>query len=168
MNGRLYDPVIARMLSPDPFVQAPNSLQSYNRYTYVFNNPLSYTDPSGYAGITAGPMKGFDYTTSFSVWASRNDYSAFNCYIPEVTYGSNAGMGPTYDEIGGVYRDASGNIISSSRAINYYVNDEYYTKGDNLKDYIEISILLKIIEQIKNQESMEIDTNIPPKISELV
>lgn len=34
-------------MSPDPFIQAPFNSQSYNRYSYVFNNPLSYTDPSG-------------------------------------------------------------------------------------------------------------------------
>jgi RHS repeat-associated protein len=48
MNGRVYDPELGRMLSPDPIVQAPYNLQSYNRYSYVMNNPLSYTDPSGY------------------------------------------------------------------------------------------------------------------------
>jgi RHS repeat-associated protein len=47
MNGRLYDPVVGRMLSPDNFVQDPFSTQSYNRYSYVLNNPLKYTDPSG-------------------------------------------------------------------------------------------------------------------------
>ena len=48
MNGRVYDPVIARFLSADPIIQAPSNLQSLNRYSYVINNPLSYTDPSGY------------------------------------------------------------------------------------------------------------------------
>ena len=48
MNGRVYDPTLARFMSPDPFVQAPYNTQSYNRYSYVFNNPLSFTDPSGY------------------------------------------------------------------------------------------------------------------------
>ena len=47
MNGRMYDPVISRFLSPDPFVQAPEDLQNYNRYSYCLNNPLKYTDPSG-------------------------------------------------------------------------------------------------------------------------
>ena len=40
MNGRLYDPVIARFFSPDNFVQAPSFTQSYNRYSYCLNNPL--------------------------------------------------------------------------------------------------------------------------------
>jgi RHS repeat-associated protein len=48
MNGRIYDPLLGRFLSADPYIQAPNNLQSYNRYSYVFNNPLKYTDPSGY------------------------------------------------------------------------------------------------------------------------
>lgn len=47
MNGRLYDPVNGRMLRPDNFVQDPGSTQSYNRYSYCWNNPLKYTDPSG-------------------------------------------------------------------------------------------------------------------------
>jgi RHS repeat-associated protein len=47
MNARLYDPVIGRFLSPDPYVQAPDYSQSFNRYAYVWNNPLIYTDPDG-------------------------------------------------------------------------------------------------------------------------
>ncbi|HEC84313.1 MAG TPA: hypothetical protein ENI48_03590 [Thioploca sp.] len=47
-NGRLYDPVIGRFLSADPFVQAPTFSQSLNRYSYVMNNPLSLVDPSGF------------------------------------------------------------------------------------------------------------------------
>jgi RHS repeat-associated protein len=48
MNGRIYDPLIGRFMSADPFIQAPENLQSYNRYSYVFNNALAFTDPSGY------------------------------------------------------------------------------------------------------------------------
>jgi RHS repeat-associated protein len=51
MNGRVYDPAAGRFLSPDPNVQAPTDLQSYNRYSYVLNNPLRYTDPTGYSSI---------------------------------------------------------------------------------------------------------------------
>ncbi len=47
MNGRVYDPVIGRFLSPDPWIQDPNNSQSFNRYSYVWNNPLRYTDPTG-------------------------------------------------------------------------------------------------------------------------
>jgi len=47
MNGRIYDPALHRFLQPDPVIQAPGNLQGWNAYTYVFNNPLVYTDPSG-------------------------------------------------------------------------------------------------------------------------
>lgn len=47
MNGRMYDPVLGRMLSPDNYVSSPGSTQAFNRYSYALNNPLVYTDPSG-------------------------------------------------------------------------------------------------------------------------
>jgi RHS repeat-associated protein len=51
MNGRVYDPQIGRFLSADSFVQDPLNSQSYDRYSYVINNPVSRTDPSGYLHI---------------------------------------------------------------------------------------------------------------------
>ncbi|MDE0451529.1 MAG: colicin E5-related ribonuclease [Gammaproteobacteria bacterium] len=47
MNGRMYDPRLGRFLSPDPIVGDPTSSQSWNLYSYVRNNPLSYVDPTG-------------------------------------------------------------------------------------------------------------------------
>ena len=47
MNGRVYDPFIARFLSPDNFVQEPGYSQNFNRYSYAYNNPLKFTDPDG-------------------------------------------------------------------------------------------------------------------------
>ncbi|MFA6409526.1 MAG: RHS repeat-associated core domain-containing protein [Gammaproteobacteria bacterium] len=48
MNGRIYDPILARFLSADPSVQMPTNLQSLNRYSYCVNNPLRYVDPNGF------------------------------------------------------------------------------------------------------------------------
>ncbi|SHG60094.1 RHS repeat-associated core domain-containing protein [Flavobacterium defluvii] len=47
MNGRIYDPKLHRFLQPDNFVQDPFNTQNYNRYGYVLNNPLKYTDYNG-------------------------------------------------------------------------------------------------------------------------
>ncbi len=47
MNGRMYDPRLGRFLSPDPIVGDVTSSQSWNLYSYVTNNPLSYVDPTG-------------------------------------------------------------------------------------------------------------------------
>jgi RHS repeat-associated protein len=48
MNGRVQDPELGRFISADPFVQAPYHSQSLNRYSYVWNNPLTFVDPSGF------------------------------------------------------------------------------------------------------------------------
>jgi RHS repeat-associated protein len=53
MNGRLYDPQLARMLSPDPVVGDAADPQTYNRYAYVYNQPLRLTDPTGHCPICA-------------------------------------------------------------------------------------------------------------------
>ena len=55
MNGRVYDPLLARFLNADPLLQDNTDGQNYNRYSYVLNNPTKYTDPSGYAFQGAGP-----------------------------------------------------------------------------------------------------------------
>jgi RHS repeat-associated protein len=52
MNGRVYNPITGQFVSADPIIQAPGNLQSYNRYAYVINNPLSLTDPSGYSWLS--------------------------------------------------------------------------------------------------------------------
>lgn len=49
MNGRVYDPLVARFMSADPLIQDPMHSQSYNRYTYVWNNPTNLTDPTGFS-----------------------------------------------------------------------------------------------------------------------
>jgi len=48
MNGRIYDPETARFLSPDPIIKDSYNLLCYNRYSYCMNNPLKYSDPTGY------------------------------------------------------------------------------------------------------------------------
>jgi RHS repeat-associated protein len=49
MNGRVEDAISGRMMSPDPHVPDPSDAQSYNRYSYVNNNPLTLVDPTGFS-----------------------------------------------------------------------------------------------------------------------
>jgi RHS repeat-associated protein len=48
MNGRVEDAILGRFLSPDPHIPDPTNAQSYNRYSYVRNNPLTRVDPTGF------------------------------------------------------------------------------------------------------------------------
>ena len=54
MNARLYDPVLGRMLQSDTMIPDTRDPLAYNRYIYVKNNPLKYTDPTGHWFIVAG------------------------------------------------------------------------------------------------------------------
>jgi RHS repeat-associated protein len=71
MNGRMYDATIGRFLSVDQLVSDPSDMQAYNRYSYVRNDPLARTDPSGWAddkpSKTWEPFKGGYFMTTFIV-----------------------------------------------------------------------------------------------------
>ena len=47
-NARYLDPQLGRFTQPDTIVPQPGNPQALNRYSYVLNNPLRYTDPTGY------------------------------------------------------------------------------------------------------------------------
>jgi RHS repeat-associated protein len=51
-NARYYDPQLARFIQPDTIIPDLSDPQSYNRYAYVLNNPLRYTDPTGHYGVS--------------------------------------------------------------------------------------------------------------------
>ena len=59
-----------RIDNPDPFIQSPDNLQSFNRYSYVWNNPLSYNDPSGF------------YTMSINRGAATQQ--EYNLYVEQI------------------------------------------------------------------------------------
>ncbi len=47
MNARFYDPITGRHISGDPTVPDPMNQQAFNRFSYVLNNALLFTDPTG-------------------------------------------------------------------------------------------------------------------------
>ena len=50
-NARLYDPILGRFLSPDDVIPEPYDMQSFNRFSYVRNRPLSVIDPTGHDDV---------------------------------------------------------------------------------------------------------------------
>jgi RHS repeat-associated protein len=51
MNGRVFDPVSALFISADPNIPDASNQYYMNRYSYGFNNPVTFTDPSGYFSV---------------------------------------------------------------------------------------------------------------------
>ena len=92
MNGRFYDPLIGRFLSPDPYVQAPDNPQNFNRYSYCLNNPLKYTDPTGEWILTWGISN-----SGFSIGLNFAPYP-FGCGI-NVDWSNGFSLG-VYGEVG--------------------------------------------------------------------
>lgn len=88
MNGRIYDPMVGRFLNADPIVQAPGLSQSHNRYSYVFNNPLSYTDPSGFVTCTRDTpgVRGRDGCNGGG-GGDPLESPDFGPYVPDITPG---------------------------------------------------------------------------------
>lgn len=86
MNGRLYDPLLRRFLNADENIQDPYNTQNYNKYGYVFNNPLMFNDPSGEwivesaflsAVIIGAMVASFSYTIMTSISGQDWDLGGF-------------------------------------------------------------------------------------------
>ncbi len=60
MKGRMYDPAIGRFLTPDPVTQEPARSESLNPYSYAWNNPMKWVDPSGYQDEAPAPSESSD------------------------------------------------------------------------------------------------------------
>jgi RHS repeat-associated protein len=122
MNARLYDPILGRMLSPDNYVHGATQTQGYNRYSYVLNNPLKYTDPDGnepisaaiiLVGMVAGGYTGYKI-------ADSKGYNFSNWQMYAYIYGGmavgafSAGAGAATAAGGGIAANTMGIVAGSS------------------------------------------------------
>lgn len=57
LNARMYDPNIARFLQQDTYTGDPNDPLSLNLYTYCHNEPIMYSDPTGYSREYKLPLR---------------------------------------------------------------------------------------------------------------
>jgi RHS repeat-associated protein len=113
---RNYSPIQGRWLSPDPYngsYDASNP-QSFNRYAYVLNNPLSYTDPQG-----------TNYTDSNGnyclTWNSTNSagtiVSNVLCTSSNPSPSSSTNLPWFISEYGGAYGQPGGQCLLSDGAV---------------------------------------------------
>ena len=77
-GGRLYDPAVGRFLTPDPVVGDPTSTQGFNPYSFVFNNPTSFRDPTGYQAVGLDTTMSIDVTGS-SLYGENNEQVPQQC-----------------------------------------------------------------------------------------
>lgn len=84
MNARLYDPELGRFIQADGFVE-PEATQRLSRYSYVLNNPLSATDPTGNFSLRAlGVVVGIVAAIiSQQYWALKNLLASFGTAVAE-------------------------------------------------------------------------------------
>jgi len=131
MNGRVYDPLTAMFFSPDPFLQAPGDWLNYNRYGYCMNNPVMYTDPSGYqydfvspesTEITQKEMAG-NRNTGF-----RENFGAWSAQFKAAI---------TYNDVDGKYYYSNGDVASWDATKNQLISG---TNSEDIQIYSGINL----------------------------
>ena len=88
-NARWYDPALGRFAQADSIV--PGGVQGLDRYAYVNNNPMRYTDPTGhamekalYAGdadFTGSQLYGLHFENGGKAWNSDEMQTVLNGVI---------------------------------------------------------------------------------------
>ncbi|MEW5956352.1 MAG: PKD domain-containing protein [Chloroflexota bacterium] len=91
-RARFYDPWVGSFLSPDTLVPDPARPASFNRYSYVYGNPVRYSDPSGHFGspnsdfsrmlieVPGGGGRGGRGTPPYSDWYAGRYSGCFMCH----------------------------------------------------------------------------------------
>lgn len=114
MNGRIYDPVLGRFLQADPYIDYPENLQSYNRYSYVLNNPLSFTDPSGY-GIFSKIWKGITNVVKSVVNFVKENWKPLVTLAVQIT--ATYFFGP---EVGGFAKNFTATLLNNGGLVDAF------------------------------------------------
>jgi RHS repeat-associated protein len=110
MNGRAFDYNLGRFLSVDPVIQFEGNSQSINPYSYIMNNPLAGTDPSGYEAEPVyydEPIESVPYKRGGGNWQTvlvnpgRSGQSTDSGNGKEDDVAAQAGAGGEVSNIGG-------------------------------------------------------------------
>ena len=88
-EARYYDATLGRFISADTLVPNPEDPQDLNRYSYVDNNPLRHTDPSGHQ-VSCGKNDGSHFCNSL---AKQNGQQIVSSYFQQPVAGSKQSGG---------------------------------------------------------------------------
>jgi RHS repeat-associated protein len=161
MNGRIYDYNLGRFLSVDPVIQAPGNSQSLNPYSYIMNNPLAGTDPSGYecvsdqahgeclASLQVGEVeKVVDSTgelVGFVTKGTDGEFSITNLNGDSGTFSADGQLQATIspdgsiESIGGLDSSEKGLISQTAAFGKLLVAAVKLERGDILRDAVSIT-----------------------------
>ncbi|OWP82982.1 hypothetical protein BWK59_12960 [Flavobacterium davisii] len=120
MNGRLYDPMLRRFLNADEHIQDPTNTQCYNKYGYVMNNPLMFSDPDGEYAVgvaiaVAALVAVLSYTvTIYARDGSLRHWKLGDAYVSAI-YGAFSGT-VTFG-VGSIFSAAGGTTTALAESI---------------------------------------------------
>ena len=132
-NARWYDPALGRFAQADTIIPAPYNPQSYDRFAYVLNNPLSYKDPSGHCAVgsdghikqTDGKISKTDCTVDdFEKLSWKQRLEWLNLFVQEHN------LGNWFDDI--------------KNAIEFMMDDPSLGDADSAANYMDSAVLQAI------------------------
>lgn len=162
MGGRIYDPILKRFYQPDPFIQSPSDGLSWNRYSYVFNNPLTHTDPTGYE--SASLMRFFAGGTQLDASATLFEQSQWGWYaLPGNAYSRGAILTPAgkvvFSAIG-PWVDAAAAAYSANLQWATYLAQWYATESRGARESA-VAALYRVNADGRNGGDVEFATDAP-------
>jgi RHS repeat-associated protein len=121
MNGRVYDPTLGRFLSADSVIQSFGVTQSINPYSYAWNDPLRYTDPSGHSLL--GDIIGVLVAAVVIIFAPELGLPLINSSLGFVTAGIAGFAGGFFGALvstGSLSAALTAGLISGATALAFY------------------------------------------------
>ena len=119
-NSRYYDPQLGRFIQADPIVPSPGDPQALNRYSYVRNNPLKYTDPSGHFFWLIGLLVGLLISIAVEITISFLNIDGFGANA--LRFAGAIVSGGVGGSIGGLTGQALANTIAAAGATSLTMN----------------------------------------------
>jgi RHS repeat-associated protein len=131
-NARWYDPALGRFLQADTLVPGAGNPQAYDRYAYVLNSPINYTDPSGHhycdSEYAADEVCDWYNKAELPDDVCRADITCYQAYLTYNELIFQLGRIPTVEEI--LYMTAQTEGYSNKGA-------EYHGSGTYAGNFVE-------------------------------
>ena len=144
MNGRVYDYNLGRFMGVDPFIVGSENTQSINPYSYVLNNPLAFTDPSGYSRVAAMREK--------QITNHNKIIKEFNAALKKQTP-DNGGEGGKAIEIRGSAASTDTTAIGSNEQLSKNENTSTNENGEANFKINRLNDQIDAVEATKAKES---------------